>query len=170
MAGLWRLNPRPELGAKAERRAPIVLILKAKPHHVGRYGDLGRARSAEAASDVSTWRAPAGAGSWPSIPQSRMAPLRGREVTDAKTRAAHPQSDGRLERLRRTRREDSPSEEELADLHQALEVQTRSSDYCNTERPRSSLKHLRPVDHYRGGAEACLVEQERTLALAAGVR
>jgi putative transposase len=91
-------------------------------------------------------------------------------LTDIKTRVAHPQSNGRLERLHRTHREEGLSQEELTDYHQALDVLTRWSHYYNTKRSHSSLKYLRPVDYYRGDPEARLVEREQKLGQAAEAR
>lgn len=42
-------------------------------------------------------------------------------VTDIKTRVAHPESNGRLERLHRTHRKEGLTEETLEAYHQALE-------------------------------------------------
>jgi len=45
-------------------------------------------------------------------------------LTQIKTQVAHPQSNGRLERLHRTHREEGLSREELTDYHQALDRMT----------------------------------------------
>jgi len=82
--------------------------------------------------------------------------IEGAGVTDIKTRVAHPQSNGRLERLHRTHREEGLTEE-------ALEAMTSWSDYHNHRRPHTALKYLCPVDYYRGDPEARLAERERKL-------
>ena len=91
-------------------------------------------------------------------------------LIDIKTRVAHPQSNGRLERLHRTHREEGLIEEALSDYYQALEAMASWSDYYNYERPHSSLDYLCPADYYRGDPEARLAERERKLAQAAEAR
>jgi len=92
------------------------------------------------------------------------------ELTDIKTRLAHPQSNGRLERPHRTHREEGLSQEELTNYHQGLDVLTRWSHYHNYQRPHSSLKYLRPVDYYRGDPAARLADREGKLGQAAQAR
>jgi transposase InsO family protein len=92
------------------------------------------------------------------------------QVTDIKTRVAHPQSNGRLERLHRTHREEGLSEEALADYDQAIETMTNWSAYYSHQRPHSALNYLRPVDYYQGDPQARLAEREQKLARAAEAR
>ena len=96
--------------------------------------------------------------------------VEGLGLTDIKTRVAHPQSNGRLERLHRTHREEGLSQQELTDYHQALDVLAGWAHYYNHERPHSGLEYLRPVDYYRGDPVARLAERERKLAHAAEAR
>ena len=96
--------------------------------------------------------------------------VKGAKVTDIKTRVAHPQSNGRLERLQRTHREEGLSEEILSDYYQALDVMTDWAHFYYTQRPHSSLKYLRPVDYYRGNPETRLAEREQKLVQAAEAR
>ena len=88
------------------------------------------------------------------------------KVVDIRTRVAHPQSNGRVERLHRTHREEGLTEEDLADYRRALAGMARWGHYYNYERPHSSLKYLRPVDHYRGDPAARLAERDWKLAQA----
>ncbi len=88
----------------------------------------------------------------------------GAGLTDIRTRVAHPESNGRLERLHRTHREEGLTEEDLSAYHKALEAMARWSHYYNYERPHSALKYLCPVDYYRGDPEARLEERARKLA------
>lgn len=90
----------------------------------------------------------------------------GAGVTDIKTRVAHPESNGRLERLHRTHREEGFSEEDLSAYHKALDAMAHWSDYYNYERPHSALKYLCPIDYYRDDPEARLAERQRKLAQA----
>jgi len=94
----------------------------------------------------------------------------GAGVTDIKTRVAHPESNGRLERLHRTHREEGLTEEDLSAYHKALDAMAHWSDYYNYERPHSALKYLCPIDYYRGDPEARLAERERKLAQALETR
>ena len=89
--------------------------------------------------------------------------IEGAGVTDIKTRVAHPESNGRVERLHRTHREEGLSEETLEAYHQALEAMTNWAEYYNHRRPHTALKYLCPIDYYRGDPEARLTERERKL-------
>lgn len=91
-------------------------------------------------------------------------------VTDIKTRVAHPESNGRLERLHRTHREEGLTEQDLANYYRALDGMARWSHYYNYERPHSALKYLRPVDYYRGDPAVRLVEREQKLLQALEAR
>jgi transposase InsO family protein len=81
-------------------------------------------------------------------------------------RVGHLQSNRRLERLHRTRREEELTEEDPIDYYRALDEMARWSHYYNYKRPHSALQYLRPVDYYRGDPEARLAERKRRLALA----
>lgn len=96
--------------------------------------------------------------------------VKGAGVTDIKTRVAHPQSNGRLERLHRTHREEGLTEEALSAYHQALEAMARWGDYYNNQRPHWALKYLCPVDYYRGHPEARLAERQQKLVQAVETR
>ncbi|MGA9351018.1 MAG: integrase core domain-containing protein [Anaerolineae bacterium] len=96
--------------------------------------------------------------------------VEGTGVTDIRTRVAHPQSNGRLERLHRTHREEGLTEEDLADYYRALKGMARWSHYYNYKRPHLALKCLRPVDYYRGDPTTRLAEREQKLAQARGDR
>lgn len=91
-------------------------------------------------------------------------------VTDIKTRVAHPQSNGKLERLHRTHREEGLTEEALSDYYCALDAMTEWEHFYNYERPHSALHCLRPADYYQGDPEACLAQREQKLAQAVEAR
>ncbi len=91
-------------------------------------------------------------------------------VTDIKTRVAHPQSNGLVERVHRTHREEGLDDEALSDYYRAIEGMTSWSRYYNHERPHSALKYLCPNDYYRGDPEARLMERRRKLVEAVNVR
>ena len=63
-------------------------------------------------------------------------------VTDIKTRVAHPESNGRLERLHRTHPEEGLTDDDQSSYYAACDGMTRWSAYYNTERPHSSLGYL----------------------------
>jgi len=94
----------------------------------------------------------------------------GAKVIDIRTRVAHPQSNGRLERLHRTHREEGLTEAVLVDYAQAVAGMTDWSHYYNYQRPHLALKCLRPIDYYRGDPQARLAEREQKLALALEAR
>lgn len=89
---------------------------------------------------------------------------------DIKTRVAHPESNGRLERLHRTHREEGLIDEDLTDYAQAIAALTRWHAYYNNHRPHSALRYLRPVDYYRGDPEARLAERRQKLEQALDAR
>lgn len=90
-------------------------------------------------------------------------------MTDVRTMAYHPQSNGLDERFHRTFREEVSIEP-----HDALyQVQKRVADYqryYNDWRPHTALHYLRPVDYYRGDPEARLAERQDKLRRAAQAR
>lgn len=95
--------------------------------------------------------------------------VKGSGLIDIKTRVAHPQSNGVVERLHRTHREEAGLDGE-AGYHTAL-AQFRSwSRYYNHERPHSALRHLCPIDYYRGDPELRLAERRTKLAAARRAR
>jgi transposase InsO family protein len=89
---------------------------------------------------------------------------------DIRTRVAHPESNGKVERLHRTHREEGLAGAELEDYHAGLRALARWTEYYNTERPHSALKYLPPVVYYRGDPEAKLREREARLAAKAATR
>lgn len=91
-------------------------------------------------------------------------------ITDIFTRVEHPQSNGVVERLHRTHREEGLDDEALADYYRALGALVGWSDYYNHQRPHSALRYLRPVDYYRGDPEARLAERRQKLAQAVEAR
>jgi len=93
--------------------------------------------------------------------------VKGAGVTDIKTRIAHPESNGRLERLHRTHREEGLTEEVLTGYYAALDAMERWDDYYNYRRPHSALHYLVPADYYRGNPDDRLAERKEKLVQAA---
>lgn len=90
-------------------------------------------------------------------------------LIDIKTRVAHPESNGVVERLHRTHREEASLDED-AGYHAAQTQFTNWCRYYNHERPHSALKHLCPIDYYRGDPAARLTERHTKLADARAIR
>jgi transposase InsO family protein len=90
--------------------------------------------------------------------------IKGAGVVDVKTRVAHPESNGRLERLHRRHREEGLTEEVVRSYYKALEGMERWSRYYNYKRPHSALNYLTPWDYYRGDPDGRMVEREKKLA------
>jgi len=96
--------------------------------------------------------------------------VEGAGVLDIKTRVVHPESNGRLERLHRTHREEGLTGEDLANYYRALEGMSRWSHYYNYQRPHPALNYLRPVNYYRGDPATRLAEREQKLVQALEAR
>lgn len=84
-------------------------------------------------------------------------------VTDILTRVAHPESNGLLERLHRTHREEGLAGDVLQDYYQACDVLAGWATYYNHERPHSALHYLCPADYYQRDPLACLADREQKL-------
>ncbi len=91
-------------------------------------------------------------------------------ITDVATRVAHPESNGVVERLHRTHREEGLVQEALGDYYSALDAMAAWGQYYNYERPHSALDYLCPVDYYRGDPAARLAERQQKLRQAAQAR
>ena len=87
-------------------------------------------------------------------------------ATGIRTRVAHPESNGRVERLHRTHREEALVGEALRDLGAATEAMERWETYYNWQRPHSALHYLTPGVYYRGDPDARLRERAERLAWA----
>lgn len=87
-------------------------------------------------------------------------------ATGIVTRVAHPQSNGRLERLHRTHREEGAVGEGGGTYHEMIEAFGRWADYYNWRRPHSALQYLPPGTYYRGDPEAALARRVERLAWA----
>ena len=90
-------------------------------------------------------------------------------LTDVRTMAYHPQSNGRDEWLHRTIREEVSVEPDDT-LYQVQELIASFRRYYNEQRLHSALHYLRPMNYYRGNPAARLAEREAKLRQAAEVR
>jgi putative transposase len=94
----------------------------------------------------------------------------GTAIKDIATRVAHPQSNGRLERLHRSHREEGLADADLSSYYAAQEALTRWDHFYNPEQPHTALRYLCPVDYYRGDPEARLQERRAKLERGKQVR
>lgn len=90
--------------------------------------------------------------------------VEGAGIIDVPTRVAHPESNGLVERLHRTHREEGLIGEEATSYYEALDTMTAWEDYYNHARPHSALHYLYPIDYYRGNPPDRLAERESKLA------
>jgi transposase InsO family protein len=90
-------------------------------------------------------------------------------MTDVRTRAYHPQSNGRDERWHRTLREEVivTPEQTLLEVQQLIETYRV---YYNERRPHSALRCLRPIDYYRGDPAVRLAKRQEKLRRGAQAR
>lgn len=91
-------------------------------------------------------------------------------IRDIRTRIAHPQSNGVVERVHRTHRREALVGEATEDYHAAHDAFTRHVAFYNHRRPHSALRYLPPVVFYRGDPQAKLRERELRLANALEAR
>ncbi len=96
--------------------------------------------------------------------------VKGAGVTDIKTRVAHPESNGRVERLHRTHREEGLTEEALTGYYTALDAMELWDEYYNYRRPHSAIKYLVPADYYRGNPDDRIAERKEKLVQAVEMR
>jgi len=93
--------------------------------------------------------------------------VRGAGIKDIRTRVAHPESNGRVERLHRTHREEGLTEAALTGYYTALDAMESWNDYYNYKRPHSAIRYLVPADYYRGNPDDRISERKEKLVQAA---
>jgi transposase InsO family protein len=96
--------------------------------------------------------------------------LKARGATSIVIRVAHPESNGRLERLHRTHREEGAASSQHEDYGAALKAFEEWADYYNWKRPHSSLNYLPPGVYYRGDPEEALAKRDAYLERTAAQR
>lgn len=96
--------------------------------------------------------------------------LSGTKFIDIPTRVRHPQSNGMIERLHRTHRQEGIASCAPRTYYEAQDLMPKWRHYYNTERPHSALKYLPPIVYYRGNPEEVLNQREAKLMQAAELR
>lgn len=81
-------------------------------------------------------------------------------LPNIRTRVAHPESNGRIERLHRTHREEALEGASGWTCERAVQKLSRWVDYYNRDRPHLSLKGLPPVVYHFGDPEAAMEQRE----------
>jgi transposase InsO family protein len=94
----------------------------------------------------------------------------GTAIKDIATKVAHPQSNGRLERLHRSHREEGLIDADLGGYYSAQEALANWSRFYNQRRPHAALQYLCPVDYYRGDPTARRQERAAKLERAKQLR
>jgi putative transposase len=92
------------------------------------------------------------------------------EILSIRTRIAHPESNGLIERLHRTHRAEALGSTEEWSLEQALQVMGDWVDVYNGLRPHHALRGLPPVVYYLGDPEAAFAQREHFVQAAAEAR
>ena len=91
-------------------------------------------------------------------------------LPDVRTRVAHPQSNGRLERLHRTHREEGVLGAAEWDSDQAKAMLQKWNVTYNDLRPHLALKGLPPTVYYLGEPQAALAQREHYVLSQAKIR
>jgi len=94
----------------------------------------------------------------------------GAAIKDIATKVAHPQSNGRLERLHRSHREEGLIDADLSSYYSAQEALAIWGRFYNQRRPHAALQYLCPADYYRGDPAARLQERAAKLERARQLR
>lgn len=89
-------------------------------------------------------------------------------LTDIRTRVAHPQSNGCVERLHRTHRQEALAGQEPENYYAACDLFARHVCFYNHSRPHTAINCMPPVVFYRGdpAAHAQLRQHKLQAALA----
>lgn len=91
-------------------------------------------------------------------------------IPSIRTRVAHPESNGRVERMHRTHRTEALAGCRDWTSQKAREELTRWSRFYNERRPHHALKGLPPVVYYLGDPEAALAQREQFIKDAESAR
>lgn len=96
--------------------------------------------------------------------------IQGAPITSIATRVRHPESNGVVERLRRTHREEGIGLSQPQSYYEAVECFKQWQIYYNTVRPHSAIKYFPPMVYYRRDPSMALRKREASLIRAAEER
>jgi putative transposase len=82
-------------------------------------------------------------------------------IASIRTRVAHPQSNGRVERIHRTHRTEALPGSSAWPAERARNELARWAEFYNQNRPHHALKGLPPVVYYLGDPEAAIAQREQ---------
>jgi len=88
-------------------------------------------------------------------------------LKDIKIRIKHPESNGLIERVHRSLREEGLSDQQLKNKYSAEEIISVWVEHYNHTRLHASLKYLRPIDYLTGCHKEKLRERHEKIVLAA---
>jgi putative transposase len=94
--------------------------------------------------------------------------LREKKISHTRTRARHPQSNGKIERFHKSLKEECVRREAMGSLEEAKELIGRYVYEYNHHRLHAALNYLRPVDYLKGEKHVASLLEERTKKLEAG--
>lgn len=82
------------------------------------------------------------------------------QLKDIKIRIKHPESNGAIERMHRSLREEAIGDTALKHKYDALDTIARWVAFYNKERLHAGLKYLRPVNYLEGKVDELLAERK----------
>jgi len=91
--------------------------------------------------------------------------LREKDISHTRTRARHPQSNGKIERFHKSLKEECVRREAMGSLEEARELIGRYVADYNHHRLHAALNYLRPVDYLKGAKHVSLLLAERARKL-----
>lgn len=91
--------------------------------------------------------------------------LREKDISHTRTRARHPQSNGKIERFHKSLKEECVRREAMGSLEEARELIGRYVEEYNNRRLHAALNYLRPVDYLKGEEHVSLLLEERARKL-----
>lgn len=91
-------------------------------------------------------------------------------VTSIATRIRHPESNGVVERLHRTHREEGIGPVQPQSYYEAIDTLKQWQTFYNAVRPHSAVRYFPPEVYYRGNPDQALKQREDKLVKAASER
>jgi putative transposase len=91
-------------------------------------------------------------------------------IPSIRTRIAHPESNGRVERIHRTHRTEALIQTSAWTIERTRQEMEKWIDFYNHRRPHCALQGLPPVVYYLGDPEAAIAQREHFVKAAAEAR